>query len=119
MVFLKTFLIKKNGSGKSKELEGKIITRKPKDLPADQLSLLIKLTNSTRRANIFQSFSDNLKAKMGVGTRVKEKGAFRSQVPRVLLQINPGVDRQLAAQIQLMNKLREKSNRSGDFKRHR
>jgi len=27
---------------------------------------------------------------MGVGMRNKEKGAFKSQVPKVLLQVNPG-----------------------------
>ncbi len=45
--------------------------------------------------------------------------ANSSQLPRVLLQVNPGLDRQLNEKLSLMDRLREKSEISVDTKRKR
>lgn len=42
-----------------------------------------------------------------------------SQLPRVLLQVNPGLDRQLNEKLSLMDRLRDKSEISIDTKRKR
>ena len=42
-----------------------------------------------------------------------------SQVPKVLLNLNPGLNRQLNTQLQMLEKLREKAERTADQRRHR
>ena len=45
--------------------------------------------------------------------------SIASQVPRVLLNLNPGLNRQLNTQLQMLEKLREKAERTADQRRHR
>ena len=42
-----------------------------------------------------------------------------SQLPRVLLQVNPGLTRQLSTKLAVMDKLREKNSRAADYGRRR
>lgn len=42
-----------------------------------------------------------------------------SQLPRVLLQLNPGLGRQLGKQLEMLDHLREKNLRSSDYQRKR
>ena len=42
-----------------------------------------------------------------------------SQLPRVLLQVNPGLTRQLTSKLAVMDKLREKDYRAADYGRRR
>ena len=42
-----------------------------------------------------------------------------SQVPRVLLNLNPGLNRQLNSQLQMLEKLKDKAERTADQRRHR
>ena len=42
-----------------------------------------------------------------------------SQLPRVLLQVNPGLTRQLTSKLAVMDRLREKNYRAADYGRRR
>ena len=44
---------------------------------------------------------------------------MKSQVPKVLLNLNPGLNRQLNTQLQMLEKLKEKAERTADQRRHR
>ena len=49
----------------------------------------------------------------------KDGHQMTSQLPRVLLQMNPGLTRQLSRKLSLLDKLREKRTKSGDSHRRR
>ena len=43
----------------------------------------------------------------------------KSEVPRVLLNMNPGLNRQLNTQLQMLERLKDKAERTADQRRHR
>ena len=45
--------------------------------------------------------------------------SLTSQVPKVLLNLNPGLNRQLNTQLQMLEKLKDKAERTADQRRHR
>ena len=45
--------------------------------------------------------------------------SLASQVPKVLLNLNPGINRQLNTQLQMLEKLKDKAERTADQRRHR
>ena len=45
--------------------------------------------------------------------------SLASQVPKVLLNLNPGLNRQLNTQLQMLEKLKDKAERTADQRRHR
>ena len=44
---------------------------------------------------------------------------IKSQVPKVLLNLNPGLNRQLNTQLEMLEKLKLKAERTADQRRHR
>ena len=44
---------------------------------------------------------------------------IKSQVPKVLLNLNPGLNRQLNTQLEMLEKLKQKAERTADQRRHR
>lgn len=51
--------------------------------------------------------------------RTNAQSTTTSQLPRVLLQVNPGLTRQLTNKLAVMDKLREKNYRAADYGRRR
>lgn len=49
----------------------------------------------------------------------KDAHSTTSQLPRVLLQLNPGLSRQLGRKLVVMDKLKDKANKTADYKRRR
>ena len=41
----------------------------------------------------------------------------KSDLAKALLQLNPGEDRKMASEIRIVNKLKEKANRTGEYRR--
>ena len=54
----------------------------------------------------------------GEGLKTRNSN-ISSQVPKVLLNLNPGLNRQLNTQLQMLDKLKEKAERTADQRRHR
>ena len=49
----------------------------------------------------------------GHGNKLRTKGEFKSQVPHVMLHLNPGVARHYGSQVRTLDKLKNKVRRKG------